>query len=301
MNRRLNKFLLVIFIAGIFLFVFNFLKRDSSKLISPLAFFNPSPTPAFNKSLEEVVQKSLEGTKGEYAIYIKNLKTNESYFKDKDRVYEPGSLYKLWVMAETFRQIHKGDLKEDEILSGDIANLNKEFNIDPALAEQTSGGITLSVKDSLEQMITISHNYAALLLSKKVKLSQVKAFLESNGFSKSTVGTDGSNPTSTVSEIALFFEKLYKRELISEEYSQKMLEILKRQKLNNKLPKNLPSNIVVAHKTGEVGWFSHDGGIVYSDKGDYIIVVFSESDSPPGAEERIATLSKAVYDYFQQK
>jgi beta-lactamase class A len=57
----------------------------------------------------------------------------------------------------------------------------------------------------------------------------------------------------------------------------------------------------MAHKTGELGQVSHDGGIVYTEKGDYIIVVLSESTLPKGAEERIANISKDVYAYFMSK
>jgi beta-lactamase class A len=93
---------------------------------------------------------------------------------------------------------------------------------------------------------------------------------------------------------------LQKGELANAENTQKMLEFLKKQQLNDKIPADLPNNIVIAHKTGELGLFSHDAGIVYTPKGDYIIAVLSKSDTPAAAEKRIADVSKAVYDYFQK-
>ena len=145
-------------------------------------------------------------------------------------------------------------------------------------------------------MITISHNYGALLLIEKIGLSNVKLFLEKHGLKESIIGED--LPTSTANDIELFLEKLYKGELANEKYSNKMLKLLKMQKLNNKLPKYLPKDVVVAHKTGEIGFLTHDAGIAYTKNGDYIIVIFSESDNPKGAEEEIAQISKAVYEYF---
>ena len=95
---------------------------------------------------------------------------------------------------------------------------------------------------------------------------------------------------------------LYRLEkLADEQYTGLMVDLLKGQKLNEKLPKYLPKGTAVAHKTGEIGWFSHDVGIVYSPSGDYIIVVLSESESPAGANDRIAQVSKAVYEYFLKK
>lgn len=257
-----------------------------------------SPNVIKPNSLKEAVEKSLEGTKGTYGVFIKNLKTNESFSINEHKIYEAGSLYKLWIMVTAFKKIERGSLADDEILSGDVAALNKKFNIDPDLAEQNEGEITLTVAAALEQMITISHNYASLLLTEKISLSQVASFLKENGFNESIVGINGESPSTTASDIALFFEKLYKGQLSSPESTQKMLDLLKRQKLNDKLPQGLPQGISIAHKTGEINYATHDAGIIFSEKGDYIVAVLSESDYPPGSEERIATISKAVYDYF---
>lgn len=300
---RLVIFTLVLVSIIAIFFTYNKLTRPTS----PVSVSKPPTTaPAFtaapaliqNKSLKAVVEASLEGTQGSYSVIIKNLKTSDNYVQAGHEVFEAGSLYKLWVMAAVYQQIEKGQLKESQILSQSIPTLNKKFSIDPDLAEQTTGVISLTVDQALHQMITISHNYAALLLTEKIRLSTVDLFLKQNKFLESTVGTQKDAPMTTTSDVALFLEKLYKGELVSQDASQKMLELLKKQTLNDKLPKNLPTETIIAHKTGEIGWFSHDAGIVFSDKGDYIIVVLSESDSPKGAEERIAQLSKDVYDYI---
>lgn len=308
-RRRKNpaRFLVYIILAGIFGYLFYSYFAKPGEISFNLA--NPNvkggvlsdKTGLQSESLREVVSKALEGTKGTYSISIKNLKTGEGYNLSEHREYDAGSLYKLWVMAAVFRRIEDGDLKEDEELSAGIPELNRKFGIDEESAELTEGGITMTVSQALNQMITISHNYAALLLTEEIGLSKVKTFLEENNFKESKVGVGSDAPTTTSADIAVFMERLYKGGVISREYSDKMLELLKKQRLNDKLPKDLPENVVVAHKTGEIDYYSHDGGIVYSERGDYIIVVLSKSDSPAGAEDRIAELSRAVYDYFQKR
>lgn len=275
-------------------------------LIMLITFFGTAKTELANFfpksiSLGSSVEKALEGAKGEYAMVVKNLKTGQEYSLNENKEFDAASLYKLWVMAEAYDQIQNGKLKENEVLSGDIADINKKFGIASEEAELTQGSVSFTVSSALKQMITISHNYAALLLSEKVKLSSAGDFLDSNGFLESSLGTDGNSPKTTARDTALFFEKLYKGEIASKENTDKMLNLLKSQQLNNKLPKYLPKGTVVAHKTGEFDFFSHDAGIVYSKKSDYIIVVLSKTDYPPGAEERIAKISQAVYDYFQNK
>ena len=261
------------------------------------SFCKAASTPKIG--LEQIIAQSLKGSRGTYSVAVKNLKTNEEYFLDAERIYRTGSLYKLWVMATVFQQIQNGTISGDETIAGDIKSLNEKFNIDPELQELAEGTINFTVNSALTQMITISHNYASLLLSDKVGLSNVKIFLEKYGFDKSKIGEDA--PVSTASDITLFLEKLYKGEFASPENTTKMINLLKAQRLNDKLPKYLPETVAVAHKTGELDFLTHDAGIVYAENGDYIIVIFSESDYPPGAKERIAQISKAVYNYFLEK
>ena len=252
------------------------------------------------KSLEEAISRSLEGSKGTYSIVIKNLKNGQEFSLKDHQSFEAGSLYKLWVMAVSFDQIQKGELKTEEMLSEDVSNLNDKFNISNDQAELTEGVVTLSVEDALKQMITISHNYAALLLTERIKLSTVDSFLNRNNFKESKVGVNGESPTTTAADIALFFEKLYQGKLADKDLTGQMLDLLKKQQLNDKLPKLLPQGISVAHKTGEIDYFSHDAGIIFSPKGDYIIVVLSKTDLPTAAEDRISKISKEVYDYFER-
>lgn len=255
----------------------------------------PQKNPTIN--LQKAVENALAGTEGIYGIAIKNLENNESYYFNEHKEFEPGSIYKLWILATAFNQIGNGELKENEVLSQKISVLNDKFHIPPESAELAEEQITSTVKEALEQMIVISNNYSALLLSEKVRLTTVKAFLQENNFNQSHLGEP---PITTPYDTALFFEKLYKAELANQENTDKMLDILKRQTRNNKLPRYLPQETVIAHKTGEIGLFSHDAGIVYTFNGDYIIAVLSESDSPSQADERIARISQEVYKYFMK-
>lgn len=288
--------MLIIFVGLVYAFTRS--NPPTNNLVSPLSKIQ---VVQIENSLKDIVDDVLVGAKGTYGIAIKNLKTGEDYYLNGHLSFETGSLYKLWVMVTVFQQIQEGRLTEEEALSRDVTALNREFGIDPSDAELTDGTINFIVRDALNQMITISHNYAALILTEKVKLSSVATFLRTNGFKESTVGINGDAPKSTPSDIALFYEKLYRGKFADEQYTKRMVDLLKGQQLNDGLPKYLPAELQVAHKTGDIGWFKHDAGIVFTNQGDYIIVVMSESSSPPGAQERIALFSKAVYEYFTKK
>lgn len=231
--------------------------------------------------LEKEVEKLLQNIDGRYGIFIKNLSTQETFAQKEQEIFESGSLYKLWVMVATFEKIKQGKIKEDDPLVADIATLNKKFDLDGEEAEFQEGSIEFSVSSALKQMITISHNYAALALLDKV-------------------GSTSISNKVTAKDTAEFLEKIYKGEMIDQEYSWKMMDLLAGQTINDRIPKYLPEGTKVAHKTGDIGFFENDAGIVFSPKGDFIIVVLSETKDPAAAGEVIAKISEAVYDYFNK-
>lgn len=250
-------------------------------------------------SLTDILNKELADKDGTYGIIVKDMLTGEMYSHGSSESFDTGSLYKLWVMGTVYDLIEKGKLSETDILSEDAVELNKSFRIATADAELKEGTVTSSVNDALDQMITVSDNYAALLLSKRIGLSNIAQYLLNNGFIRSKLGLSGGSPISTPAEIALYLEKLYNGEL-SGKYATDMIDLLRHQQKNNKIPKYLPDNLSVAHKTGEIGEFSHDAGIVYTSRGDYIIVIMTKTQDTDIADNEIGRISKIVYEYFQE-
>lgn len=272
-------------------------KKKKETLVSPLIPILGEQDIRSSSALGKEIERALDGVKGTYSIVVINLSTGETYSLNPDRTYYSASLYKLWLMAVVYQELKDGKLKEDDILQAAIPDLNETFHIASEDAELTEGTIERTVKEALEQSITISHNYSALLLTKKVGVSKIAAFLKQEGFTNSKVGNP---PLTTPSDIATFYLKLYRKELIDEKSSTAMIELLKRQVLNDRIPKYLPDDIQVAHKTGELYQYKHDAGIVFTPKGDYIFVALSETNNPAKAAERIAELSKIVYTYFEK-
>ncbi len=266
----------------------------ASIVITPTPRITNTPTP-FISQLADVVEPLLPTTAGTYAIYIKQLQTGEKYAVNDHKSFPAASLYKLWIMATVYNLMQDGTLTPDMMLTESIPALNRAFGIDPESAELTEGTVSFSIKDALFKMITVSHNYAALALSKKVKIATGKDFLTNYGFMESSFGEP---PKTTASDIGLFFEKLNQGTLINRESSDAMLTLLKKQELNNKIPRLLPQNTVIAHKTGELGSVTHDAGIIYTPNGSYVLVVLTETPDPASAETTISRISAAVYTYF---
>lgn len=272
-------------------------KTETEHIISPISqdislVKLPQKSIVVSPVLENRIQEILREREGTYGIYYKDLQTGAVYEKDSHMIFYSASLYKLWIMGEMFRQIDKGTLKKEEVLTQTVPTLNKKFGIASESAELREGTITFSVEDALENMITVSSNYAALLLSDRLRLSNVSNFLQTYAMKESNIGVP---PKTSPWDIGHYFETLYKEALVGPLYSREMIAILKRQQLNDRLPKYLPESLEIAHKTGELDGYKHDAGIIFTPNGDYILVVLSKSNDEIYAAETIAQISKEVY------
>lgn len=265
---------------------------------SVLQSFIPTPTPTIVQTnpLEKLVKKPLQNAQGDYAVIVKDLKYNDNYGLNIHKQFETASIYKLWVLAGIYQKIEKGDLNKDDVLQLNAKELSQEFDIDEEDAEEMGAGTKYKVTDALEKMIVISDNYAALLLTHELTYAGIDRFLATNGLTESKTGKKEASPVTTAHDISLYYEKLYAYKLATKEHTEEMIDLLKRTQFVNVLPKYIKAEI--AHKTGTLESVSNDAGIVFTPKGDFIIGVFSKSGSPPDAEERMARIGEAVYNYF---
>jgi beta-lactamase class A len=279
--------------------------KEQVMALSAVAKPLPTEVPEKISQLGKIVAENFSEKDGDYAVVIKNLKTNEEYSFNERKKFNSASLYKLWVMGDVFQKIKDGEIDENQILSADVKKLDETLStITPTptpegfVPEPTTGEeekISMTVAQAIEKMIKFSDNYAALLLASRAGTFSVTNFLKKYELNDSSFRTP---PKTSAKDTAIFFEKLYKGEIVDKEYSDRMIEILKLQTINDRIPKQLPEGAMVAHKTGELFGSKHDAGIVYSDKGNYIIVVLSDTKNSKIASEKIARFSKEIYDYF---
>ena len=75
---------------------------------------------------------------------------------------------------------------------------------------------------------------------------------------------------------------------LGKEECDAMISVLKHQKWNDMIPKYLPKDIDIAHKTGAISGVHHDAAIIYLSGGDaYILVLLSKNlkDFETGTEK----------------
>ena len=94
-------------------------------------------------------------------------------------------------------------------------------------------------------------------------------------------------------EIGLLLERMYAGTLVSPRASAEMLEILRNQKLNGKMPLLLPGEGRTAHKTGEDDGITHDVGVVYARR-PFVLCMLSEETDVPAFERLIQDVAREL-------
>jgi len=253
----------------------------------------------------EVITSSLTDQPGTYALYIKDLKSNQPFQYNSEKTFGSASIYKLAVMYKTYDEIAKGNWNKDDNLVGSKTNLDKRISginnqeTEDALNEplESPQNISLDVETALYDMITISDNYAALLLADKLGWKNIDEFLKKQNIENFDVLSE--NPQITAKAVGQLLEQIYRSEAVNSKYSQEMLNLLLDQKINDRIPKYLPENVKVAHKTGELETIRNDAGIVFGKNSDYIFVFLSSTPDQDESTEKIAQLSKQLFNALE--
>lgn len=237
--------------------------------------------------LQGLLEGSVRGYAGNWEIYVKDLKTG-NYCLTADKSVSSASLIKTFVMAGVYEQVEKGILQEDTYL-----------------------------KELLDAMITVSDNDAYNELVSTLGSGDFLAgcqvmnqYLQEQGYShtgvhhtlspsKSVSMGDGQSNMTSVGDCGKLLERIYRGECVSEEASDKMLNLLLGQQTDWKIPAGVPEEIQVANKSGETDTCQHDIAIVYGPKTTYILCIMSDNlpDEDTGIQ-KIQELSSLVYEYF---
>ena len=154
-----------------------------------------------------------------------------------------------------------------------------------------AGGTTGANTCALARFVQADCGVPALAHMTCVAADRAKVADEIRGFRAA-----GIENTVSAGEIGALLEGLYAGALVSPQASAQMLEILRNQKLNGKMPFYLkPRGIACAHKTGEDDGITHDVGIVYARK-PFVLCMLSEETEVPAFERLIQEIARELAD-----
>ena len=255
-------------------------------------------------ALTGVVERQIAQFNGDVGLVIKDLAMNWQITYNKEKQFPSASLVKLPIMLATFYAIEDGRIRLE-----DPVELKGAFKTGGSgILKSAKNGTTLTIEQLIELMITRSDNTAANMLISMLGFDYLNTMFHKMGLSETNLSRkmmdfslrrQGVDNYTTAEEMASLLENLYRKKIINGTISEMCLSFLKRQQVNDRIPAELPTDAVVAHKTGLERNVCHDVGIIFTANGDYLICVLTKGEQgSKKAKEFISTLALYTYSYF---
>lgn len=231
-----------------------------------------------NVAIADTIDASVKKIDGTASVYFKNLTTNESVIVNGDQTYYMASLYKVILTLFILDKVQLG-----------------QTTLDTKIKLDGSNSATLAV--ALDKIITESNNEYAQNLAESYGWETIeKTMSEKLGISFHF----DKNLSTTATNIGVLFEDIALSLSVNEKESKYLLNLLGGQTKLSKLPKYLPKNVLSHNKTGEYKEYSHDAGIFYTPKANYVLVFMSKTKDPNETNETMAKMSKEIYEALNE-
>lgn len=262
-----------------------------------------APDPAWNELVRRMAAQAISYD-GRVAVYLKDLQKGRVWAYHADDLFPSASLIKTPIMVAIFDKIRSGEL-----------SLQSRLRLERRHRTGGSGslkwyrdGSQFTVRQLIEKMIDESDNTATRMLIDEVGLAYLQqqfprmgliyTEIYPEGLSLRNSGVTYENYT-TAREMAGLLDRIYRGEAVDRYSSQLMVDVLKRQKARARLAKHLPNGWEIAHKTGLLRKACHDSAIVFSPKGDYILVVLTgQNRAYQTAKDFISKLGQLTFRYY---
>ncbi|MTI39269.1 serine hydrolase [Fulvivirga lutimaris] len=270
------------------------------------------------EQLERTVMAQIDSIDGTVAVAFYSLtEPKDSLYINIGEKFHAASTMKVPVIIELFKQAAEGKLDLNDsillknefksIVDGSLYSMDINDDSDDIIYQQINTKVAL--KDLMYSMITVSSNLATNVLIELVDAKKVTATMRDLGAKDIEVlrGVEdikaydqGLSNSTTARDLMVILESIANNRAGSQKDCEVMITILKDQQFNDIIPKYLPKEVTVAHKTGSITGVHHDAGIVYlPDGGAYVLVLLSKNlnDFNKGTEQ-LAKISKTFYDFM---
>ena len=291
------------------------------------------------KKIEQIVKKNAKPFKGHVGVGFKDLRSGMEYYYNGEEKVLAASVFKVPVLVELYNQAMSGILE----LNNKYEMCQDDVTWGSGVLKELKTGVSLTLKDYAVLMMIVSDNVATDIILKIIgkekvnktmqylKLKDTKVMMscsellsdalnikstdssetiarkvelmQFNRKAKCFTDYENNNVTSPIDMVKLF-EIIYNKHFPNGQSCEDMLDIMRRCQLNWRIPRYLPKKVKVAHKTGSIAGIVNDVGIIFTNKGDYILAVFTngpESDCQINVKgyDFIASISKEIFDFYE--
>lgn len=264
-----------------------------------------------NKHLQRDIQELIKGFNGDIGVYVKNLRTNKIVSINADTIFPTASMVKIPILLGIMDKINKGELQYHETLTYKDSLLYAGVDILGSFKNNEK----IELSKVIMLMLTMSDNTASLWLQSLAGGGKrINEIMDSLGFihtrvNSRTPGRENNRSQygwgqTTPYEMATLFEKIYKKEIISDSVSQKMLRLMGRDYWDENAISQIPPYIFVAAKNGAVDESRSETLLVMAPKNPYVFSICTKNNKDKSWKENneawqlAQRLSKLLWNRF---
>lgn len=258
------------------------------------------------QKLEASIAETDRNLDGVLAVAILDLTTGQRIMVRADEVMPTASSIKIAILAELYRQAQQGKVKLTDFYTLQASDMVGGSGITSVL---TPGQTLLTLRDVAGLMISVSDNSATNVIIDRIGMENVNALLDSLGLTHMRLrrkmmdvkaAEEGRENISSPSEMVMLLEALYRGKVLNKSMTEDFFNMLSVHK-ESYIPRELPEDLKVANKPGELEGVRNDSGIVFTGKRPYAISVMTaylrrEKDGG----DAITKISSAAYQMFDR-
>src|SRR5437763_7828999 len=265
------------------------------------------------KKLDARVNETVERFDGIMGVAIVDLTDGRAILKNADRGFPTASSIKITILLELYRQEQlarggtPGKAKLDDGYTFEAKNLVDGSQI---MAGLTPGVTRLTNRGLAQFTVAVSDNAAANVLIDRVGMQNVNATLRNLGLTKTMLrrkmmdiaaARRGDENVSTPQEMTRLLEAIYKGKALDKELAETFMKQLSTKK-ESYIPRQLPPDVQVANKPGDLDGVRTDSGIVFAKNRPFAISVMTAYDRDERAAEcAIAEIALEAFHYFEMR
>jgi beta-lactamase class A len=259
-------------------------------------------------SVGEVEQK-LDGVMG---VAILDLTTGQQLLIHGDEVFPQASSIKIAVLAELYHQAEQsahGVAGNAGLTDRYVVNAADLVPDSAVMGGLTPGVTTLTNRDLATIMVAVSDNSATNVLIDRLGMDNVVRLTAGLGLKHTQLrrkmmdldaAAAGRENISTPREMMQLLAELYRGKVIAAPLLDDFFNVLATGK-ESWIPRDLPADLKIANKPGELEGVRNDSGIVFLKNRPYVICVMTTYLANERAgEEAITRISSLVFGVFDR-
>jgi beta-lactamase class A len=255
------------------------------------------------------VDRELDGVLG---VAILDLTSGHKILLHDTDVFPQASSIKIAVLAELYHQSEQsaknvaGKAKLTDLYTVQASDIVADSSIMEGL---TPGVTRVTNRDLATMMVAVSDNSATNVLIDRVGMENVNALMDRYGLSHTRLrrkmmdvkaAAEGRENISTPSEMMTLLGAIYQGRVLDPAMTEDFFKMLSTHK-GSFIPRDLPEDVRIANKPGELEGVRNDSGIVFAEKRPYVICVMTTYlRNERAGEDAIARISGAAYRMFDR-